>query len=171
MSRDAVADLCDYWLTLRYGRGPGQSLEWAYRNVPPRIVIEEFYQWRGGLPLEMWAHCFNGEVGSVMVLGRGPSFEEVDRVRTVADDIDLARKAIALDPTVFDHLLDKSRALAAPTDMVRVDWLITDQGPRFAELTNYPAAGKLTFLNNPTRSPSEVHDLVASYWTVPRRYT
>ena len=170
VSRAAVADLCDYWLSLKYGRGRGQSREWAYRRVPPRILIEELCEWQGGLPQELWVHCFNGVPGSILMLERGTSFEEVNRLRLVADDLDEAREPSRLNVHEWQLLLEACRRLSAPTDMVRVDWLITDRGLRFGELTNYPAAGRLTFLNHPTKSPTEVHNVMTSYWSVPRRY-
>ena len=168
--RADIASLCDYWLTLRYGRERGQSYEWAYRQIPPRILVEELYTLDGGLPRELWLHCFDGEPKCFIIITRGSHFEEERTVRLLEEESAQAQVEAGLDDAAWAEVVEASRRLSTPTDAVRVDWLLTDQGPRFCELTNYPAVGKLDFLGHPSKSPTEMHDVIAGYWTVPRRY-
>src|SRR5262249_9227357 len=47
--RPAMSRLCDGWLRLRYEYGPGRLPEWGYRDVPPRILVEELLVTEEGL--------------------------------------------------------------------------------------------------------------------------
>ncbi|MSW41428.1 MAG: hypothetical protein F2842_04395 [Actinobacteria bacterium] len=170
VTRAQLAELLDHWLSLRYGRGRGQSSEWAYTTIEPRILAEEFIGSDQDIPGELWVHCFDGRPGNFVIVGRGPAFEEVGLVRFLRGEEDEACAASGLSADVWDAVVAASAALARTTDAVRVDWLISERGPLFGELTNYPGGGRLMFTGHPRLTPQETHDLVASMWTVPKRY-
>jgi len=139
-------------------------------GIQPRILAEEFAGSTRGVPQELWVHCFDGRPGNFVIVGRGPAFEEFGLVRFLRGEEDEACSASGLRAEQWDAVVAASAALARTTDAVRVDWLISERGPLFGELTNYPGGGRLMFTGHPRLTPQATHDLAASMWTEPKRY-
>lgn len=63
----AAEDLMDAWLASNYWNYHGIT-EWAYKDVPPRIIFEELLDpGDGSTPLDHKLWCFNGEVAFLTV--------------------------------------------------------------------------------------------------------
>ena len=170
VSRARAEPLLDYWLSLRYGHGRGQSREWAYSTIVPQVIAEELVGWGTDLAHEIWFHCFGGIPRCFLFVRRGPAFDELAFERLFDWEHQEAAARSGLGQEAWDELVAATAALARGTDTVRVDWLVGSKGVRFGELTNYPGAGRLAFNGHPSLSAVEVHDLMSSFWTVPRRY-
>lgn len=127
--------------------------EWPYRNMPRRIVVEEFLEDSSGELRDYKFYCFNGT----------PRFIQVNSGRASADhaqnffdldwqllpfgkdlaprpDIDIPR------PAALQSMIEISRELAQGHAFVRVDLYDVSGRVVFGELTFYPASGLPDFI-------------------------
>ena len=166
-----IAALCDHWLARGYGWGPRRFLEWGYRDVPRRIVVEQFLDVGRGLPGEVKAYCFDGRPRSFVFVGRDDMFTEVEQGRYFDDEQDLAAERAGMDAQQWARLVEMSAALSRESDMLRVDWFVTAAGdPVFNELTPYPGGAKGEVEGHATLSPYEADVILSSYWQVRAHY-
>jgi hypothetical protein len=155
------------WLAMRYS---DVELEWAYRNVSPRLMVEELLRdVGGGLPPDYKFFVFNGRVGLVQV--------DTDRFR------DHRRNLFSPDwrpvearllhppadspppqPNALDEMIWVAEALGQETDFVRVDLFNIEDRVVFGELTSYPEGPNAAF------SPPSFDQDLGHYWVAPRRY-
>lgn len=160
-----IAAIADTWMTLRYEYGTGRLPEFAYRDVPPRILVEHLLEDRRGRIASDWkCFVFDGVLRLVTVESDryGDHRQEVfDR-----DGNRLGRMLSAPPdeltplPDNFGELVAVAEALGQGIDFVRVDLYDVD-GERivFGELTNYPGAGRQTF-------PEEWDRQLGSWWNL-----
>lgn len=132
------------------------SREWQYKNIKPRILVEQLLQdSRGNIPLDYKLHCFNTKVHMVQVdIGRGTdkhfrNWYSTSWVRepyawsspkgggkfTDPSDDDVER------PATLDKMISLSEILAEPFDYVRVDWYDVDGKLYFGEITFHHDGG------------------------------
>jgi hypothetical protein len=137
-------------LNLNYSYIPGTFPEWAYKDVPPKILIEE-YLCRPHEPLiEMKVFTFNGVCECILVQ------------RNLSDDItrdlyssDWEKLSVNLGflnssvpmmrPENLEEIIRISEALALDHDHVRVDLYCFSDKVIFGELTNYNSGGRQFF--------------------------
>jgi hypothetical protein len=144
LDRRRTIDLCRRWLGVNFydvGR------EWCYRDIPPRILVEEWLGGDdGGVPIDFKFFCFGGV----------PRFVQVD-VQRFTDhrrniyDPAWNRLPVALHydnfdwpmpaPETLDAMLDLAATLAAGLDFIRVDLYSVRGQVVFGEMTNYPGNG------------------------------
>jgi hypothetical protein len=164
LDEPAVRRLCAAWLGLRY-----RPAEWAYRMVPPGIIVEELLLDGGGVPADQRVFVFNGRARLVQLdLGRfvrhrqvfyTPDWERLDaRAASYPQAEDVAR------PPHLAAMLAAAEELARPTDLLRVDFYAPGGRLVVGELTNYPFGG------GPSFQPEAMDRLIGSWWTLPRRY-
>lgn len=138
------------WLRMnQYWRG---SLEWAYRQVPPRIVAETYLEEPGRSTLSDYKfYCFDGEPHLVQV-----HVERGARHRSCFYDTGWTRQPVRVSsappcedalprPARFDEMLEVARALADDFPFVRVDLYNLDGRIVFGEMTFYPNEGRRRF--------------------------
>ena len=152
----------DAWLSHTYKR----NSEWAYREVPPRLLVEEFLA--GGVPPDYKFFVFHGRVRMIEVdldrfTGHKRSLYTADWQRLpvqyghpAGDDVEL--------PSALPEMIDVAEALGAATDFVRVDLYSLPGRVVCGELTNYPMAGRGWF------DPREFDRELGAWWTLPTRY-
>jgi len=160
-----ISAIADKWMTLNYEYGTGRLPEFAYRDVPPRILVEDRLEdSRGRIASDWKCFVFDGVLRIVTV--------ESDRYgdhRQEVFDRDGTRLGRFLSdppdeltplPGNFDELVAVAEALGRGIDFVRVDLYDVD-GERlvFGELTNYPGAGRQTF-------PEDWDRLLGDWWTL-----
>ena len=134
----------------QYWRG---GLEWAYRDVAPRIIAEAFLDQPGSPVLVDYKFfCFGGE----------PRFVQVDIERGIDDlrayyDMKWRRQPFitagranplageAERPENFDEMVEVARELADDLPFVRVDLYNLDGRIVFGEMTLYPGDGRRPF--------------------------
>ncbi len=140
----------DGWMAENYYE---RAREWGYRDIPRRILIEEFLHGRdGGVPEDYKLFCFGGQPRLLKVIhGR---FTPADRHfyydPQTLEPLDLG----AFHPADFPSdpppppeargLCDLAARLAAPFDAVRVDFYLIDGRPYFGELTHYTGAASIS---------------------------
>jgi len=154
-------DLCRQWLAMNFyevGR------EWCYRDIPPRILVEELLSGDDGdVPIDFKFFCFGGV----------PRFIQVD-VHRFADhrrniyDPAWNRLPVALHRDNFDwpmvppdtlhEMLEVAATLSAGLDFIRVDLYSVGNRVVFGEMTNYPGNGFERF------TPDEYDSVFGSAW-------
>lgn len=163
LSWDRLIGLCQDWISRPYLWN-----EWAYRNVPRRILVEELLDDAGVVPFDYKLFVFHGRVRMIQVdLDRfdahtrnlyTPDWERLDVEYGCPGGMDVER------PCRLPEMLDIAERLGADTDFVRVDLYCLGRRVVFGELTNYPLAGSGEF------RPPEFDRRLGEWWTLPKRY-
>ena len=133
----------------QYYRG---GFEWAYKNVPPRLIAEKFLkEMDKDVILDYKFFCFNGE----------PKFVQVDVERGINDqrafyDLDWNKLEFynkenkvypgeIEQPENFENMLYVAKTLADKFPFVRVDLYSINNKTIFGEMTFYPSDGRKDF--------------------------
>ncbi|MCP9935323.1 hypothetical protein KBZ08_15540 [Cyanobium sp. Candia 9D4] len=147
------------WLSMDYSE---VFQEWGYRNLPRRLLAEEFLSFSGRQCIEMSAFCFNGSVRGLRLF-RPESAHARHRSnqrqlpRTKECFLDEALRPLPLERPQHDHCRDfasldrpplqtfcaLAQDLSCETPFLRVDGFLSDRGVLVGELTPYPGAGLL----------------------------
>ena len=161
VDRNEVRAECSRWLSLNYA---DINYERIYRQIKPRIMIEEFLETSTGEAVEdLKFYTFAGKVRVVHVdLGR------FDTHRRNLYDRDWNRLQVQLKvpnhpgeierPTMLDEMIHLAEQLSVGIDFVRVDLYQTAHGIRFGEMTSSSGNG----LNHFT--PAQFDHVMGSYW-------
>ncbi len=131
-----------HWLTFDYF---DKSLEWGYRGLPRRILAEPVLRGTaGGILREVQVFTFAGR-GKIIRCWTGTKFgdERVDMWldrsgREVAVNQDDVRGKIPIADAEREELLRVAETIAATFSFLRVDFYLTDAGPKICELSAYP---------------------------------
>jgi TupA-like ATPgrasp len=161
---DRLRSVCSEWLRVRFREG----LEWAYRHVPPRIIVEELLVDGGTVAADYKFFVFHGRVRLVHVhLDRFHShtrsfytpewrFLPVEQKYPMGSELER--------PASLSEMLRISEALGEETDFVRVDLYSIGDRIVVGELTSYPNAGEAEF------KPNSFDAELGAWWTPPTRY-
>lgn len=124
--------------------------EWAYKNVSPRIIAEQFL-YNSSEKDCIWDYkllCFNGKVEYSFVcsnrFGKGGLFvnfydkywEPMPFIRKYPKNPNEVEK-----PLFYDKMVGLSELLTKNIPLCRVDFYVTDDRLYVGELTSYPGAG------------------------------
>lgn len=129
--------------------------EWPYKDVPRRIIAEEFMEDSEGQDLSDYKiHCFNGEPKAILVCR--DRFSATGLTEDFYDEkwnhMDVRRPnhpnaAVPMEkPDELELMLDLARKLSAEVPFLRVDFYIVNHHIYFGELTFYPATGMTPFV-------------------------
>ncbi|HUI03782.1 MAG TPA: ATP-grasp fold amidoligase family protein [Acidimicrobiales bacterium] len=168
---DALVAACRRWLSIRYA---DFELEWAYRGIQPKILVEELLvDPHEPTPLDYKFYVLNGRTRLLEVhMNRfgerrcnlvRPDWTPVEAKLPCASDPNGAPR-----PASLDKMLHIAETLGQDTDFVRVDLYDIDGRIVFGELTNYP--GGLWGPGDPPFSPHEFNVELGGYWRIPKRY-
>jgi hypothetical protein len=150
----------DYYLTGR---------EWPYKNVPRKIIAEQFMKSDESGLTDYKVHCFNGEPKLILVCkdrfsktGLTEDFfserwEHLDMRRPTHPN---ASNKTA-EPEELSEMLTLARKLSENIPFLRVDFYIIEHKVYFSELTFYPASGFEKFV------PEEWDSILGSYLQLP----
>ncbi|MBS0124408.1 ATP-grasp fold amidoligase family protein [Thetidibacter halocola] len=141
--------------------------EWAYQHIPRRIIAEEMIQKPDStVPDDLKFSMFRDQCGFI--------FWDDDRfgsmTQHICDDTwtelpwsnaDLDKGILPPKPILFERMLDVARRIGAQFDMVRVDFLFTDERIVLNELTLYRGSGMMPY------SPPEWDRHYGDMWTLP----
>lgn len=141
LDRDALNRVCDSWLNQNYYE---KTHEWTYRDIPPRLIIEEFVDdGTGEVPRDYKLFVFDGKVAMIQVDATrfsghkrrlySPDWEQLP-VLLSYDDIegDVGR------PPHLAGMIAAAQILGADMDFVRADFYDTPERIYFGELTTTP---------------------------------
>ena len=166
IDRAAFNALCYHWLGRSYWRSQG-STEWAYLNIPPRIMVEKYLEVHKN-PLDYRFFVIDQRVAwfqvhrSNGVTSRGNAYSR-DGVQIPFEWARDGTFEFVL-PLEISAMVTLSEELAKDTDFVRVDLYLVDGKIFFSELTNYPNGGRGTHNN------SKIATALTASWIPPKRY-
>ena len=139
-----IIDVCRAWLNRSYYK---ETLEWAYKDIKPQIIVEEFIDdGTGGAPPDYKFFVFHGRVAMIQV--DVDQFTEHKRCLFSRNwqklDVEFMYAAAAGDiprPPHLAEMIAAAERLGHGLDFVRADFY--DVGPRiyFGEITVYPEGG------------------------------
>lgn len=166
--RHRMVELATFWLAQLYGQGPNR--EWAYGQIPRRILVEErLIGPDGQIPDDYKLFVFNQRCRFIQLdTGRFggrtqdfylPTWEHLD----MSGGLPWATEPQAR-PERLDEMIDMAERLARDTDFVRVDLYHLADRVVFGELTSYPAGGNSPF------EPEHFNAEFGRHWRVPGRY-
>lgn len=152
----------DYYLTGR---------EWPYKDVPRKIIAEQFMKSDAGGLTDYKIHCFNGEPKIVLVCK--DRFTETglteDFFSAQWEHLDIRRpkhpnasKPIP-QPEELPQLLSLARVLSKDILFLRVDFYIIEHRIYFSELTFFPASGFEKFV------PEKWDEILGDWLALPEK--
>lgn len=124
--------------------------EWPYKNVKPRIMIEELLpSTEADEPLDIKIMCFDGKPAFIVLHRNITNTDEVHTINLFTPEwgpIDIEWDAPRFDgeirkPGQLDSILELAEKLSSGYPHVRVDFMISNNRIYFGELTLYPGAG------------------------------
>ncbi len=142
--------LSSKWMKQNYYWELGRFPEWAYKDIPPQLLVEQVLTHDGNLPEDFKFFMVNGvckfiQVDFARFSGHKRNLYSPDWVKLeVSYTWPMSEEALAR-PEKLDEMLRVASALSEGVDFVRVDLYDTDQGVKFGELTNYPDGGSFQF--------------------------
>ena len=166
LDRAALIAECRAWLAQSYY---ARTREWVYKNVQPRVLVEELIDdGSGGPPIDYKVFVFDGTARVIQVdVGRYADHRRdlftVDWKRL---DVAYAHEnvgAVVPPPPHLTELVRAAERLGQGLDFVRADFYDTPQGIRFGELTTTPEGGLGWF------RPRTFDQQLGAYWRLPRR--
>jgi hypothetical protein len=147
--RALIAQKGRRWLRTEYWRRHG---EWAYRDIPKRVIIEGFLGGPDDPPPDDWKfYCIGGSVAVSCI-----DFDRFVNHRRNFYDREGHQLDLALNhrygpgdlrpvPPEYFPMREMAERLAEGFDFLRVDLFNLSTGIVVGELTHYPAAGLLVF--------------------------
>jgi len=118
--------------------------EWAYKNIVPRIMCEEYLTKDGERMYEYQFYCYNGIPRLVQIL------DNKARQQNMFDlDLNLLKvnsplpplSSFVVKPVEFEKMLEYASSLSRGFPFVRVDLLNANNRISFGEMTFYPNGG------------------------------
>lgn len=126
--------------------------EWAYKNIKPRIICEQFLQTVDGkAPVDYKFMCFNGEPKLIQVhqdrFGNHTNdFYDIEWNKTYISRQSVPNSAEKVNkPETLNEMLNISKILSHNMPHARIDLYIHDNKVYFGEITLYPTSGFSTF--------------------------
>ena len=139
------------WLSQNYYWVPGQKPEWAYKDIQPRVIIEEFLvDKHGRIPQDFKFYMVNGNCEFIHVRTDENGLKTRDLFDSSWNRLPIkwwlpnSKREIA-KPSHLKEMLMIAEELSKGIDFIRVDLYETKDGVKFGELTNYPDGGSKKF--------------------------
>ena len=146
------------------------SKEWAYLHLPRRVLIEPVLRPHAGEPLvEVQVYTFGGKAKLINTMmgqkgqkgeeGRKGAWYRLDGRRLDLATGKLKSTDLPVGDSVRAQLVEIAERACQGFKALRVDFYLTDQGPKIGELTPYTGGGRNTFL------PAERDEQLGRLWT------
>ena len=148
IDQEAIIRTCNNWLSQNFYK---VNREWAYKDIRPRNIVEEFIDDGHGLsPIDYKLYVYEGETAFIQIhTGRFVThLSDFYNLKWEKLPISLAEQntnSILSRPTHFDEMLAAANALGKDMDFVRIDFYDTDNKLYIGEITTTPDAGMETF--------------------------
>jgi len=161
LNRDELSRLTGQWLAHEYLGG----LEWGYRGIPRRLLVEPFLQSADGRQaLEIEIYTFFGRAALVkLILGakftpnrRHAWFDATGRRIQVEAGYPIADTTIKSD--IMCSAVELAEFISADFSSLRVDLYLTGDGLKIGELTPYSHSGKIRW------KPRTLDDTLGMLW-------
>ncbi len=147
--------------------------EWPYKDVPRKIVAEQFLKSDNGGLTDYKIHCFNGAPKFILVCcdrfaesGLTEDFytAEWEHMQIKRPDIPNATAPIN-KPEKLDEMIKLAEKLSENIPFIRIDFYCENGKVYFSELTFYPASGFEGF------DPTEWDNMFGEWLTLPEKQT
>lgn len=121
--------------------------EWPYKDVPPRIIAEEYLEDESGELRDYKFYCFNGEPKVMLIASDRFSAHNFNYYDLEFNQLPIhsavgGKSSISFDrPLKFDEMIELSRQLCKGFIHVRVDLYCVNNRVYFGELTLYDSSG------------------------------
>lgn len=169
ITAEQIIKKCREWLKIDYGL---YGHEWAYRNIPKKIIVEKLLQTRsGGLPDDFKLYCFHGKCRLIRVSqnrfsdGELSAYFDLDwNMLPVHNPGYELTKTPFKKPSGLGRIISLSEKLSEKFDAVRVDLYNLEGETYLGELTHYDASGMARF------EPESFDYELGSFWETTRNY-
>jgi TupA-like ATPgrasp len=164
VNKEELIARCRYWLGLNYY---DLSKEWAYKDVPPRIMVQEFLEMPGGAPpADFKLFVFGGKVRVIEVdvdrhSGHKRNLYDPNWTRMDCEYVYEGATVEIPKPRRLQTMIDYAETLSSGIDFVRVDLYEVGDRVYFGELTNIPESGLGQF------RPASWDEAFGSFWKLP----
>ena len=167
--------LAKHWLTLNFWNSYGHYPEWAYKNISPRIIVEELLNQDGHIPQDFRFFIFNGSCEFVEVDSRWDNIATKTLFNRNWEFINASRNFPGRKPFAtanplpnmpqnFEKMRELAESLAEEVDHLRVDFYCISGKIVVGELTNYHTSGLQKF------SPESFNKLFGKSWSPQKHY-
>lgn len=114
------------WLGTNFANSSFIGMAWAYRNIAPKILIEEFLEENGKVPIDYKLYCYAGRVEFIMMIFDrfdDPCEKIFDRDFHLVDLTTSWRRSTknVEPPANFEKMLSLAESLAKGFDFMRID--------------------------------------------------
>ena len=131
-------------------------LEWCYKDIKPRILIEEFIEYKT-TNIEYQVFCFNGKAKFILCELNGKTRPELWK-RGIYDlewnptPFTIGEMGVSevARPHTLDKIIELANTVAAPFPFVRVDMIDINGELKFREMTFYSGNGMSKFYPSET---------------------
>ena len=138
-----ITEKAEEWLGSEFNT----NLEWVYRDIKPRLLVEKLLQTKDGeIPPDLHVHCFFGEPvlltittdrhGALYKYFLSPEWDLLPVGPVTAN-----RPPTPDKPKRLAEILGLARKLSGEFDYIRIDFLLCDEAVYFSEMTNFHLAG------------------------------
>jgi hypothetical protein len=140
-----LEDLARKWLGTNYF---DIAQEWAYKNIRPRVIFEEFLDVDGAFPDDYKFYCFHGEPRFFLVVRDRFGDRRINYYDPSLSLLPVKLLGIdnfaggVVDAANLGRMLEVARRLSEGVDFVRVDLYNIKGRIVFGEMTNYPNNGR-----------------------------
>lgn len=141
--------------------------EWSYKEVPHRIIAEEYLEDESGELTDYKIFCFNGTPKFIQVdVGRYKGthyrnyYDTNWQLLSMTDDVPNSSDLIIERPKSLDKMLEMAKVLSEPLQFVRTDFYEVNGKPYLGEMTFFHNGGSIEFI------PDEWNKIVGDYWTL-----
>jgi len=165
MDEAALVKTFEDWLSQSYYE---ITREWIYKDIPPRILVEEFIDdGNGGAPNDYKLFVFDGRVAFILVtMGRFDlrAHLMLDRNWNPVDvSVAYSNLRRSVPPPHLRQMIEAAETLVYGTDFMRVDFYDTPDKLYFGELTSTPGCGLDRF------EPASFDARLGALWTLNHR--
>jgi hypothetical protein len=146
---------------------PGR--EWPYKNMKPRLIVEEFLMDKSGMLMDYKLFCFNGKVKFVQVnINRGTkshtqNFYDLNwNILPFGKNLNPRPEVKIEAPNNFQKMIQIAEDLTVDLPFVRADFYEVNNEIIFGEMTFCPKSGLPDF------TPPEYDGIVGEFLELPK---
>ena len=144
INRDEIITKCNYWLKLPYGQA---RIEWAYKNIPRRIIVQKYLDFGKTFPPDFKLHMFKGKCKMIQIIWDRPK-ETKEIIYTPAwkplkETFTYPKGTNFPKPSNMNKMIKIAEKLSEDFDYARIDLYDFENKILFGEITHYPQSGML----------------------------
>jgi hypothetical protein len=142
--------IANRWMKLDFYKSSGHYPEWAYKGIPPRIIIEKFLDEGGKVASDYRFFIFNGSCKYIEVDCSWSNLPTRNMFDREWNEVEVTLKFPPAIPTPsvppeMGEMILLAEKLANGVDHVRVDFYLVENKIIFGEMTNYHTSGQQIF--------------------------